>query len=815
MPTTQLIGFASLPADSYSDGPASGSNLTTTELNGRPSPLPRQPIQGLSGVQLGNNGSYYFLEDNGYGTKATSADSLLRLYRFDPNFKGTESGDGSVDVLDYIQFNDKNNKIGSLFTIVNAGTTTRNLTGADFDLESFVFDKDGTIWVGEEFGPYLLHFDATGTLLDAPIPTPGVISKLDNPLVIAGTATGNLTSSRGFEGGGINTSKTKIYTMLESTVDGDPAGTVRIFEFDIATKTYSSNVRTYQLSDPANRIGDLTFINDNEFLVIERDDKAGLGPNAGATTAAFKKVFKVDLASTSTKTEVADLLNIIDPNDVNGDGKTTFDFPFRTIESIVIVDKNTILIANDNDFPKNGGLLSGIINNNIGRPDSVNNSGYAIDNLDNTEIILLKLDTPLNIPNRLSISDVTVVEGSSAVVTVTLNEASSTAVTVNYATTAGTATAADYSVASGNTLSGTLTFAPGQTSKTITFNTTSDATAEADEKFTVTLTNPVGATIPFVTGTVTITDTVTSAATATLAATKTNLTLTGTANVNGTGNSGNNTVTGNSGNNQLDGGAGNDTLLGGAGNDTLIGGLGNDNLDGGAGDDTYLFTLTGLGSDIITDASGTDTISFAGAAATLGARVNLGVITPQTVLGTTQITLSAINTIENAIGGLGNDRLIGNTLNNNLNGGAGNDILNGGAGNDTLVGGLGTDNLVGGAGNDQFVFNGTTAFSATTFGLDNIADFSAGDKIVLSKTVFTALTSVAGAGFSVASDFAVVTDDADAAISSARIVYNAVFGSLFYNQNGSDAGFGTGGEFASVNILGASTLVASDFIVTV
>jgi Ca2+-binding RTX toxin-like protein len=184
-------------------------------------------------------------------------------------------------------------------------------------------------------------------------------------------------------------------------------------------------------------------------------------------------------------------------------------------------------------------------------------------------------------------------------------------------------------------------------------------------------------------------------------------------------------------------------------------------------------------------------------------------------VGTTRITLTAVDAIENAIGGLGNDRLIGNTLNNSLNGGAGNDILNGGAGNDTLVGGLGTDNLVGGAGNDQFVFNGTTAFSATTFGLDNIADFSAGDKIVLSKTVFAALTSVAGAGFSAASDFAIVTDDADAAISSASIVYNAVFGSLFYNQNRATAGFGTGGEFAAVSIINAPTLVASDFIVTV
>ncbi|OBQ36311.1 MAG: hypothetical protein AN485_11700 [Anabaena sp. MDT14b] len=795
MPTTTLTGFAGFPAATFSssffwDTFKSGGQITGV-TNGVTVPFTTlgQPLGGFSGIQVGNNNTFWFQPDNGYGQKTNSADFLLRLYQVDPSLKGAEPGaDGSVQFLNYIQFRDPDQKITN-FTLVN-NTGERNLTGADFDIESFVFDKDGTIWVGDEFGPYLLHFDATGKLLEAPIAVPNVFAP-QNP----GGNPPNL-GARGLESTAINTSKTKLITALEGPVTGDSTTNdiLRVYEFNLASKTFGTQYK-YKLEKTSNSqsINDLTAINDNEYLVIEKDRLTG-------AAAEFKKIYKINLTQVDAngfliKQEVANLLDIQDPNDLNGDGSTSFKLPFQNVEAFTIVDKNTILVTNDNDFPFVAGSRT---------PGEV----------DGTEVALLKLDTPLNIPRRLSISDVTVVEGSNAVVTVTLNEASTSNVTVNYATTAGTAVAADYSAAPGNTLSGTLTFAPGQISKTITFKTTSDTIAEADEKFTVTLTNPVGATIPFVTGTVTITDTVSSATTATLAATKTNLTLTGTA-VNGTGNAVNNTVTGNSGNNSLDGAAGNDTLLGGAGNDTLLGSLGNDNLDGGAGDDTYLFTLTGLGNDIIRDASGTDTISFAGAVATLGARVNLGVTTAQTVVGTTKITLTAADAIENAIGGLGNDRLIGNTLNNRLDGGAGNDSLTGGAGDDTLVGGLGTDNLIGGAGNDQFVFNGTTAFSATTFGLDNIADFSAGDKIVLSKTVFAALTSVAGAGFSAASDFAIVTDDADAAISSASIVYNAVFGSLFYNQNGATAGFGTGGEFAAVSIINAPTLVASDFIVTV
>ena len=56
--------------------------------------------------------------------------------------------------------------------------------------------------------------------------------------------------------------------------------------------------------------------------------------------------------------------------------------------------------------------------------------------------------------------------------------------------------------------------------------------------------------------------------------------------------------------------------------------------------------------------------------------------------------------IENAIGGSGNDILIGNQANNALTGGAGNDLLTGLDGNDTLTGGVGNDALSGDAGND-------------------------------------------------------------------------------------------------------------------
>ncbi|MBS1191826.1 MAG: hypothetical protein H6R10_3618 [Rhodocyclaceae bacterium] len=183
------------------------------------------------------------------------------------------------------------------------------------------------------------------------------------------------------------------------------------------------------------------------------------------------------------------------------------------------------------------------------------------------------------------------------------------------------------------------------------------------------------------------TDTVLASASYTLSANIENLTLTGTASINGTGNELDNVLVGNSGNNVLSGLAGNDTLTGNAGNDTLDGGTGADAMAGGAGNDTYVVDSA---DDLVVELAGegTDTVQ-ASFAYTLGANLE-------------NLTLTGAD----VLAGTGNEAanvLVGNAGDNALYGVAGNDTLVGNAGNDTLDGGTGADAMAGGTGDDLYL----------------------------------------------------------------------------------------------------------------
>lgn len=294
--------------------------------------------------------------------------------------------------------------------------------------------------------------------------------------------------------------------------------------------------------------------------------------------------------------------------------------------------------------------------------------------------------------------------------------------------------------------------------------------------------------------------------------------------------------------------AGSDILNGRGGNDTLIGGTGSDTFSGGVGNDRLVWN-NGDGSDTMSGNAGADVVEVNGAPVgddfrlqqdaqgrAIFDRLNLVPFT-LTVDGVERFEINGlggndildVNNLGNTsvtqvrfAGGAGNDRLdgsgtstplsgFGDDGNDTLIGGTANDTLNGGNGNDVLNGGAGNDVLIGGAGNDRFEYNTNRGFTSADLGVDQIELSVGRDKIVLDKTTFAALESLAG-GSLIASDFAVVTNDYQAGISTREIVYNSANGNLFYNPNGFGAGFGAGGQFATL-VGSPDQLSGSDFFV--
>ena len=175
------------------------------------------------------------------------------------------------------------------------------------------------------------------------------------------------------------------------------------------------------------------------------------------------------------------------------------------------------------------------------------------------------------------------------------------------------------------------------------------------------------------------------------------LILTGSDNLNATGNKYDNQLVGNSGANVLDGAAGNDTLQGNAaddtlygrdGNDVLDGGDGADTMEGGAGNDTY---YADTWQDTVAESpdGGIDTV-HAASSFHLGANVENLILDGSAAL--------------NGTGNSAANVLTGNAGANLLTGAAGNDTLTSAAGNDMLNGGLGDDALLGGSGVDTATY---------------------------------------------------------------------------------------------------------------
>ena len=259
-----------------------------------------------------------------------------------------------------------------------------------------------------------------------------------------------------------------------------------------------------------------------------------------------------------------------------------------------------------------------------------------------------------------------------------------------------------------------------------------------------------------------------------------NLTLIGKGNINGTGNSNANLITGNSGNNILTSGGGNDTMTGGAGADRFV----------LSGTGTVSITDFGNGADILTNGANTAvSLTLMKAWVATVATRNDGfanILSNGLKVDLSKVTLGegfSISNVKDGVVGSKAANFIGSGLADEITGGTVADTLNGGAGNDVISGGGGNDQITGGAGNDVFVFSSAPDAKKN---IDTIIDFTKGqDLISFDSSVFTGFLTL-----NESFEFLESAPGLNAAtLASTRVIYNKTSGALYYDQDGSAAGF--------------------------
>lgn len=373
--------LGTLPANTFVGDPkhprASGGAL----------PVKGQSVQGFSGIVALGHDEFLTLTDNGFGSKVNSTDALLMVHRLKVDWAS-----GQVQRAHTTFLRDPDHRIP--FAIQNEASRERFLTGADLDLESIQV-VGGEWWIGDEFGPYVIRFDAQGRALglietqvgERSYRSPDHYSQGRLPNY-PGEATGwEVRRSGGFEPMAKAPDGSRLYPMFEwplwdatakaqEQAGGRPY--TRILELEVATRRYTGRQWKYAFEAAGHVAADFQLLDASTGLVIERDDSTeGAGPGCPdeprsdcfTRPARFKRIYKIDLAQVDAdgfvrKVAFIDLTKIDNPKRLAkvGPNEAVFVLPHLGPEGLALVDGRHIVVVNDNNFPYSSGRR-------IGKPD--------------------------------------------------------------------------------------------------------------------------------------------------------------------------------------------------------------------------------------------------------------------------------------------------------------------------------------------------------------------------------------------------------------------------------------------------------------
>ncbi|MEO7717057.1 MAG: esterase-like activity of phytase family protein [Capsulimonas sp.] len=257
---------------------------------------------GLAYTGFGNR--YVAVNDRGFADGTVQYEDRLQLIDIKVN---ANTGTVTPTLVNTILLHDETGRQFTGFS--GAIDPTNGANSLRFDPEAVRVTRDGNIFVSDEYGPSIYEFDSTGKRIKT-ITLPAAFGianpNADGALELSGNNSGR-QANRGMEGLAISPNGKKIYGIMQNALIQDNAldGSLkrsgsnnRIFVYDIDTDTYKEFV--YQLDDKDYGVNEIVAVNDHEFLVIERDGKAG-------ASAGFKKIYKIDITGATDVSNVASL----------------------------------------------------------------------------------------------------------------------------------------------------------------------------------------------------------------------------------------------------------------------------------------------------------------------------------------------------------------------------------------------------------------------------------------------------------------------------------------------------------------------------
>lgn len=292
---------------------------TATDQSGLPSTVledgasPHNALNGFgSGLAYAGGGTFYALSDRGPNkvayTGGTAVDNTTsfenRFQQFSLALTPIGSPDGSGQYAAYTVGATNTgttllkNPQGTQYTGISSGIAN----GLRFDCEGIRVAPDGTVWISDEYGPFVRHFNRMGLQIGAlTLPTGFTIATPDP--IGANETSGNTlgrVNNKGMEGLAISPDGKVLVGVMQSPLiqDGGSNGTnVRIVVWDLTNTSATPKQYLYQLDSTATAISEILAVNSHKFLVDERNSSSGV--------AGIKKLYQFDLNQAMAPTDLA------------------------------------------------------------------------------------------------------------------------------------------------------------------------------------------------------------------------------------------------------------------------------------------------------------------------------------------------------------------------------------------------------------------------------------------------------------------------------------------------------------------------------